>query len=170
VNLARGLSRGQYATDIKITCAPARVVPTTEDSVIRALLAASLVAGAVQAQAPAAAPPKPPEIYFRSPADGATVEGTFAIAFGLKNYGVAPATVNIPGTGHFHVIINKDAPAVGAVIPPTDSVYKHFGNGAIETTLTLPPGTYTIRAVLGDFEHKVISGLVSKPIKVTVKK
>src|SRR5690349_5002501 len=115
------MSCGQYATVIKNACAPVQAVPTPEESVIRALLAATLVAGTAQAQAPAAAPPKPPEIYFRSPADGATVEGTFAIAFGLKNYGVAPATVNIPGTGHFHVIINKDSPAVGVVIPPTDS-------------------------------------------------
>ena len=31
------------------------------------------------------------------------------------------------------------------------------------------PGKHTLRVVLGDFEHKVIAGLVSKPVTVTVK-
>jgi hypothetical protein len=138
------------------------------------MLIASLAATALEAQTPAASAPKPPppaEIFFRSPADGATVTESFAVVFGLRNYGVAPAGVNVTGTGHFHIIINKEAPAAGVVIPPNDSVYRHFGNGAIETTLTLAPGTYTLRAVLGDFEHKVINAtLVSKPIRVTVRK
>ena len=123
-----------------------------------------------QGAAPAAKPAPPPEIYFRSPASGATVSATFPVVFGLRNYGVAPAGVNAPSTGHFHVLINGQAPANGVVIP-NDSLNRHFGTGAIETTLTLAPGTYTLRLVLGDFEHKVINaGLVSKPITVTVKK
>jgi hypothetical protein len=139
--------------------------------VIRSLLFLSLAAAPLKAQAPAAPPPKPPEIFFRAPANGATVGETFTVVFGLRNYGVAPAGVNAQGTGHFHVIVNKEVPAIGSVIPPNDSVYRHFGSGAIEATLTLPPGTYTLRAVLGDFEHRVINAnLVSKPIKVTVKK
>lgn len=138
---------------------------------LRSLLAATFITTALQAQAPAPPSPKPPEIFIRSPADGATVGETFTVVFGLRNYGVAPAGVNVPNTGHFHVIVNREAPAAGSVIPPNDSVYRHFGNGAIEATLSLPPGTYALRAVLGDFEHKVINAnLVSKPIKVTVKK
>jgi hypothetical protein len=123
-----------------------------------------------QAAAPASAKPAaPPEIFFRAPADGATITGAFPVVFGLRNYGVAPAGVNATGVGHFHVLINKEAPANGVVIP-TDSLHRHFGTGAIETTLTLAPGRYTLRLVLGDHEHKVINAnLVSKPITVTVK-
>ncbi len=117
----------------------------------------------------AVAAPKP-EISLRTPRDGATVSTTFPVEFGLKNYGVAPAGVNLKGTGHFHVLINVDAPADGVMIP-ADSLHRHFGAGQIETTLTLAPGTYTLRAVLADHEHKVISrDLVSKPIRITVKK
>jgi len=121
------------------------------------------------APAAAAAPTAPaPEIYFRAPADGATVPTTFPVAFGLRNYGVAPATVNLSNTGHFHILINVDAPAPGELIP-ADSLHRHYGAGQIETTLTLAPGTYTLRVVLGDFEHKVISpALVSRPIRITV--
>ena len=125
------------------------------------------------AAAPSAVPPvartaPAPEIYFRAPAEGATVPTTFPLAFGLRNYGVAPATVNLANTGHFHVLINVEAPAPGQLIP-ADSLHRHFGAGQIETTLTLAPGTYTLRLVLGDFEHKVISrDLVSRPIRITV--
>ena len=120
------------------------------------------------AQAPAQ-PTPPAEIYFRSPANGATVERTFPVLFGLKNYGVAPAGIKVDRTGHFHVLINVDAPAPGAMIP-NDSLNRHFGTGAIETSLTLAPGTYTLRLVLGDFEHKVVSReLISQPIRITVR-
>ncbi len=134
------------------------------------LLAASSAVGHAQAASTTAAPAAKPEISLRTPRDGATVSTTFPVEFGLKNYGVAPAGVNLKGTGHFHVLINVDAPADGAVIP-ADSLHRHFGAGQIETTLTLAPGTYTLRAVLADHEHKVISrDLVSKPIRITVKK
>jgi hypothetical protein len=132
---------------------------------VAAPLAAQNPRPATPAAAPAAATP---EIYFRAPADGATVPTTFPVAFGLRNYGVAPATVNLANTGHFHILINVDAPAPGQLIP-ADSLHRHYGAGQIETTLTLAPGTYTLRVVLGDFEHKVISpALVSRPIRITV--
>lgn len=140
-----------------------------------AVAALLLAAAPVAAQSPRPATPAPaaqsaptPEIYFRAPADGATVPTTFPVAFGLRNYGVAPATVNLANTGHFHILINVEAPAPGQLIP-ADSLHRHFGAGQIETTLTLAPGTYTLRVVLGDFEHKVIStALVSRPIRITV--
>jgi hypothetical protein len=119
--------------------------------------------------APAANQAPAPEIFLREPQDGAVVPRTFPVVFGLKNWGVAPASVNFPRTGHFHVLINVEAGPVGSVIP-ADSLHRHFGTGAIETTLTLAPGTYTLRAVLGDHEHKVISPeLVSRPIRITVR-
>ncbi len=121
------------------------------------------------AQAQAAPAPPAPEIFLRTPANGATVAPTFDVVFGLRNYGVAPAGVNINGTGHFHVLINVEAPAPGVVIP-SDSLNRHFGSGVIETKLTLPPGRHTLRVVLGDHEHKVIRPeLVSAPVTVTVR-
>lgn len=139
-------------------------------SLTSALLLAGATTGlAAQQAAPAAAKPAP-EIYLRVPKDGATVPSTFTVEFGLRNFGVAPAGVSLANTGHFHILINRDAPPVGTIIP-TDSLHRHFGAGQIETTLTLAPGTYTLRAVLGDFEHKVISReLVSAPVRITVRR
>ena len=138
---------------------------------IRTIFCALLVAPIIAAAqgAPAAPAPKP-EIFIRSPASGATVPTTFPVVFGLRNYGVAPAGVNAPATGHFHILVNGEAGAPGTVIPK-DSMNLHYGTGVIETKVTLAPGTYTLRLVLGDFEHKVIGpDLVSAPVKITVKK
>jgi hypothetical protein len=133
-----------------------------------AIALALILPGALGAQQPAAAPPTP-EIFFREPRDGAVVPPSFPVVFGLRHYGVAPAGVNLNGTGHFHILIDVDAPAPGVLIP-ADSLHRHYGTGTIETTLTLRPGTYTLRLVLGDHEHKVIRrDLVSKPIRVTVR-
>jgi hypothetical protein len=135
--------------------------------VVGVLLADPLAAQAQPAR-PAATPA--PEIYLRAPRDGATVPSTFTVEFGLRNYGVAPAGVDLKGTGHFHILINVEPPATGVVIP-ADSLHRHFGGGQIETTLTLAPGTYTLRAVLADHEHKVIGPeLVSRPVRVTVRR
>jgi hypothetical protein len=133
-------------------------------------VAALLLACASPALAQGANRPAPaPEIYFRGPADGDVVATTFPVIFGLRNYGVAPAGVNLANTGHFHILINVEPPAVGVLIP-ADSLHRHFGAGQIETQLTLAPGTYTLRLVLADHEHKVIStALISRPIRITVR-
>jgi hypothetical protein len=141
---------------------------------LRSLLVSMFAIGAVSAPtaayAQASPPAAAPEIYLRVPANNAVVTPTFTVEFGLRNYGVAPATVKLGNTGHFHLLINVDAPADGVIIP-ADSLHRHYGAGQIETTLTLAPGTYTLRAVLGDFEHKVINRqLISKPVRITVKR
>ena len=137
----------------------------------RALLLVAVfpVLAAAQGAAPQA-PPAKPEIFLRSPANGATVSSPVTVVFGLRNYGVAPAGINVANTGHFHIIVDAEVPAPGTIIPPNDDHNRHFGTGVIEATLTLPPGKHTLRVVLGDFEHKVISAdLVSKPVTITVK-
>lgn len=129
--------------------------------------------GEAQSAAPAAPTPPPPapEIFIRSPRNGAVVPPTFPVVFGLRNYGVAPAGVKWPNTGHFHILIDgAPVPAAGVVIP-ADSVHRHYGSGAIETTLTLSPGKHTLQLVLGDHEHKVIGPeLIAPPITITVRR
>jgi hypothetical protein len=109
------------------------------------------------------------QLYFRAPLDGAVVPPTFDVVFGLRDYGVAPAGVDLPNTGHFHILINVEAPAPGVMIL-ADSLHRHYGLGQIETKLTLEPGEYTLRLVLADHLHRVISEeLITGPIRVTVR-
>ena len=74
------------------------------------------VAG-VQAATPSA---KGTEVYFISPTDGATVSSPVHIQFGLKGMGVAPAGVDKENTGHHHLIIDADEPAMGKPIGKDD--------------------------------------------------
>jgi hypothetical protein len=109
-----------------------------------------------------------PQIFLREPRDGASVPQSFQVVFGLRNYGVAPAGVKLSNTGHFHILIGVESPAAGEMIP-TDSLHRHYGGGQIETTLTLPAGEHTLRLVLADHEHRVLDGLVSPPVRVSVR-
>lgn len=124
---------------------------------------------AAQGTPPAVKAPGAPEIFFRAPVDGDTVGTTFAAVFGLRNYGVAPAGVQLSNTGHFHVLVDVESPAPGALIP-ADAHHIHFGGGQIESRLTLAPGRHTLRLVLADHEHRMISdALVSAQIRITVR-
>jgi hypothetical protein len=143
------------------------------------VLAASALA---LAQAPAPAPnnanalprtaaPAGSKVYIISPKDGATIKGPVTVVFGLTGMGVAPAGIQMEGTGHHHLLINTAIPAdTGMPLPATDNL-KHFGKGQTETTLTLPPGKHTLQLVLGDHLHIPFFPVIASPkITITVAK
>lgn len=107
--------------------------------------------------------------YIIQPADGDTVESTFAVKFGLSGMGVAPAGVDMANTGHHHLLIDLDAlPDLTQPLPATRNI-KHFGGGQTETTLTLSPGPHTLQLLLGNYIHVPHQQpVLSDPIHVTV--
>ncbi|RHW76419.1 DUF4399 domain-containing protein [Colwellia sp. RSH04] len=112
--------------------------------------------------------PKSANAYIISPANGATVNETFTIKFGLKDMGVSPAGFEKKHTGHHHLLIDMDK------LPPLDRPLggdvKHFGGGQTETTLTLAKGTHTLQLILGDHRHVPHNpAVVSEKITITVK-
>lgn len=141
---------------------------------VAATVAAPLVVTPLGAQTSsaattAAAPAPRPSIRLRAPANGARVAGKVTVIFGLSNYGVAPAGIDFPNAGHFHLLIDADVPAPVTVIP-TDAQHLHYGKGQIEAVVDLPKGRHVLRAVLGDHQHRVIStDLVSAPVTITVR-
>ena len=96
--------------------------------------------------------PASAELYFISPVDGATVSNPVTVRFGLKNMGVAPAGVQMDNTGHHHLLVDTDLPALAFPII-NDKNHLHFGGGQTEVTLELPPGKRTLQLLLGDFAH-----------------
>jgi len=117
----------------------------------------ALISGPASAQGseglPRTAAPAGAEVYFLSPADGASVASPVMVRFGLRGMGVAPAGIEAPNTGHHHLLINVDeAPADDLPLPATDQV-RHFGLGQTETELALEPGVYRLQLVLGDARH-----------------
>lgn len=96
--------------------------------------------------------PENAELYFISPADGATLSNPITVHFGLRNMGVAPAGIKYDETGHHHLLVDTELPPLDLPII-NDANHLHFGKGQTETTLELAPGEHTLQLLLGDFAH-----------------
>jgi len=133
--------------------------------VILCILPGVAIAGDKMVSTPSPAEAK---VYIISPTDGAEVNETFTVKFGLTGMGVAPAGTDKANTGHHHLIIDSEAlPKLGV---PMGSDVKHFGGGQTETSLTLPKGKHTLRLVLGDMSHIPHEPMVySELVTITVK-
>jgi hypothetical protein len=92
------------------------------------------------------------EVYFINPKDGATVPPELKVDFSLRNMGVAPAGSDLPNSGHHHLLIDTELPALNQPIP-NDFNHLHFGAGQTETELTLKPGEHTLQLLMGDKDH-----------------
>lgn len=135
---------------------------------LAALLCTSAFAAA--ADLPRTAAPAGAEVYFIEPADGATLGQTFTVTFGLRGMGVAPAGVDLPATGHHHLLVDSaELPALNLPLPANDQV-RHFGKGQTETAITLPPGQHSLQLLVGDKNHVPLDPpVMSEKISITVK-
>jgi len=145
------------------------------------LMGASVFAGAADARK-SQEPPKNAEVVIVSPADGATVDKTFTVKFGIKGMALKPAGDPTPHTGHHHLLVDVDKepvadmplptslmPEAGTALPAGPQVL-HFGKAQTEATITLTPGKHTLQLVLGDQYHVPFKPSVeSKKITVVVK-
>jgi hypothetical protein len=140
----------------------------------RALLAAlaALVVGATAITVATADPkpmPKDAYVYIIWPPDGAVIRGgKFWVRMGLSGAGIAPAAVDVPNTGHHHLLIDTDLPPLDQPIP-NDKNHLHFGGGQTEAHIELPPGRHTLQLLLGDSQHVPTNPpLYSKKITIIV--
>ena len=108
------------------------------------------------------------KVYFINIKEGDVLKSPFLVQFGLSGKGVAPAGIDVPNTGHHHLLINVDE--IDYTLPiPASKQHLHFGLGQTETTLDLIPGEYKLQLILGDKYHiPHIPPLVSKNIKIKV--
>lgn len=108
------------------------------------------------------------KVWFTEPADKAEV--TSPVKFGMQVEGmtVKPAGKPEDGTGHFHILINKEAMAAGEVII-NDAVHKHYGKGQTEDTLELAPGDYRITLQFADGAHVSYGSAWAQTISIKVK-
>lgn len=108
-------------------------------------------------------------VYFINLKDGDTVSSPLFIQFGLKNAGIAPAGVQNPTTGHFHLLVDDPTLDYTQPLPMTEQI-KHYGGGQTETTVTLKPGKHTLQLLLADWKHQSFNPAVASPkITITVK-
>jgi hypothetical protein len=108
-----------------------------------------------------------PKVFFKYPADGATVASPVFIEMGVEGMEIEPAGQVKEGFGHHHILINQESWPLGEVIPMSDSTI-HFGKGQTDTSLELAPGTYTISLQFADGVHASYGKDMAASIKVTV--
>ena len=143
-------------------------------TLLRSLALGGLLAlGAAAAQAEDAVTrspaPKDAYVYIGAPADGAMVGTHFKVWFGTRNFGVAPAGVDFPNTGHHHILIDVPVPPLDQPIP-FDRNHLHFGAGETEAFIDLPPGKHTLQLLMGDGNHIPHDPpVMSRPITITVR-
>ena len=108
------------------------------------------------------------KVYFINLKNGDVLKSPFLVQFGLSGKGVAPAGVEVPNTGHHHLLVNIDELDFKMPIPSSKQ-HLHFGMGQTETTLDLPVGKYKLQLVLGDKYHIPHNPpLASEIIEVTI--
>lgn len=145
------------------------------------LMGVSVFAGAADALK-SQEPPEGAKVFIVSPADGATVDKTFTVKFGIEGMGLKPAGDATPHTGHHHLLVDVDKePAADQPLPttlmpgnnaplPAGPQVLHFGKAQTEATITLTPGKHTLQLVLGDRFHVPFKPSVeSQKITVQVK-
>ena len=134
------------------------------------LLGASMLATAADG-IPRSAPPEGAKVFIVSPKDGATVDKTFTVKFGVKKLDLEPIDKQVPNAGHHHLLVDQKVESLNAdeAIPATPTSI-HFGKAQTETELTLTPGKHTLQLVAGDNVHRQFEPTVaSKVITINVK-
>ncbi len=134
-------------------------------------IAAAIIPGVAPVVLAADTPSAPgAQVYIIAPKNGDTVSAPVRVQFGLKGMGVAPAGTEVEGTGHHHLIIDKEPPPLNAYLPIDDPQVMHFGKGQTEVELKLAPGKHTLQLVFADKDHKPhVPPVVSEKITITVK-
>jgi hypothetical protein len=109
-------------------------------------------------------------VRISQPAAGARVaDGSVLVMLEVSGLTVAPAGTMEPGTGHHHLVVDAELPAVGLPIPSTPGVYIHMGQAQTEYELTgLAAGEHTVIAVVGDGAHIPLSPWVVDTVRFVV--
>lgn len=109
-------------------------------------------------------------VYIISPSHGELVSSPVKIRFGLVGMGIAPAGVDVAGTGHHHLLVDLEGEARLNDRVPSDAKHLHFGKGQTETTLELSAGKHTLQLLLADRNHVPHHpAIVSRKIIIYVK-
>jgi hypothetical protein len=106
-------------------------------------------------------------VVFIEPKDGAEIKGPVKVVMGVEGMEIKPADGVVEGTGHHHILLNKDFLPPGQVVP-TDDTHRHFGKGQTEAVLELPPGDYKLTLQFADGLHRSYGKELSATINIKV--
>ncbi|MDX8406178.1 MAG: DUF4399 domain-containing protein [Mariprofundus sp.] len=109
-----------------------------------------------------------PHVTIVQPADGATLSSPFKVVMAVDGMTVHAAGDIVPGTGHFHLILDNDYFPMGEIIPK-DHEHLHYGKGQTEAELRMYPGKHTLTLQFANGHHKSYGKALSQTITVNVK-
>ena len=95
-----------------------------------------------------------PSVQIVLPAEGPFEEGSSVmVTLEVSGLTIAPAGTTDPGTGHHHLMIDRDLP-VGGLLIPSFPGQVHLGQGQLEYEIEgLDAGEHVVIAVVGDGTH-----------------
>ena len=92
------------------------------------LLLLAVVGMATAGDLPRSVAPGDARVYFVAPLDGETVDSPVTVRFGLVGMGIAPAGIQMSGTGHHHLLIDvAELPDFNAALPATNRDFDRAG-------------------------------------------
>ncbi len=139
--------------------------PTAAEPPAAAAPPAPTAAAAAMPHTPA---PAGVHVAIASPADGAVVKSPVTVQFTIEGMSLAPAGTGDALTGHHHLLVDTDLPALDQPIPK-DANHLHYGKAETEATVELAPGTHRLQLLLGDTNHVPHDPpIASAPITITV--
>ncbi len=113
-------------------------------------------------------------VYFKTPTDGEEISGQVIdgkvrvkVVMEVEGMTVRPAGEVVEGTGHHHIIIDKDGIANGQVVPK-DEQHIHFGKGQAVTEIAVEPGDRTLTLQFADGAHLSYGPELSATVKVKI--
>ena len=111
--------------------------------------------------------PEIAKVYFKSPAEGATVKSPVRFEMVVEGMTVQPAGEIKDGTGHHHILVDALPVTKGAAIP-ADAKHIHFGKGQTNAELELSSGQHTVQLQFANGAHLSYGPQLSSTITITV--
>ena len=107
-------------------------------------------------------------VFFKNINEGDTLESPFVVEMGVIGMKIKPAGELEAGTGHHHIIIDKDFMKYGEIIP-MDANHLHYGKGDTIVTLNLEKGQHALTLQFANGMHMSYGKQFSKSINIYVK-
>ncbi len=112
-----------------------------------------------------------PSVEITQPADGDTVQGpSVTVHLVAHGFEVVPAGNTTPNSGHFHLFLDRDLPAMNEPIGKEPGHIVHLGDGSSDYVFdSVAPGTHRLIALVGDSIHVPVQPPIADTVTFTVR-
>jgi len=108
------------------------------------------------------------KVFFKNISEGDTLESPFVVEMGVVGMKINPAGPLEVGTGHHHLIIDKQFVKYGDIIPMDES-HLHYGKGDSVATINLSSGLHSLTLQFANGIHMSYGQQFSNTISIYIK-